>query len=190
MTFYDFITNFAAELMPTGRAQSVAEYDKGSSAAAVTSGPSRLVITEAFGRPINMSARQYRSMINSRWGQWIGNQQILEQQSRDDELRSQLKRGRSDAGDNPRPGDKDQKLDSGNEDDGDGDGDDGDGTSEGQGGGRRRKKTRRKKSKYSKMKGGKKKTTKTKKKKAVKRKLHKGPRGGKYYISKGKKVYV
>ena len=159
MNFYDFITNFAAELMPTGRAQNVAEYDKGSSAAAVTSGPSRLVIIEAFGRPRNMSARQYRSMINSRWEQWIGNQQILEQQSRDDELRSQqLKRGRSDGGDNPRPGDKDQKLDSGNEDDGDGDGDDGDGTSEGQGGGRRRKKTRRKKSKYSKMKGGKKKT--------------------------------
>ena len=41
--------------------------------------------------------------------QWIGNQQILEQQSRDDELRSQqLKRGRSDGGDNPRPRDKDQ----------------------------------------------------------------------------------
>ena len=45
--------------------------------------------------------------------------------------------------------------------------------------------------------GGKKKTkkktttkTKKKKKKVVKRKLHKGPRGGKYYVSKGRKVYV
>ena len=44
--------------------------------------------------------------------------------------------------------------------------------------------------------GGKKKTkkkttTKTKKKKkVVKQKLHKGPRGGKYYIRKGRKVYV
>ena len=37
-------------------------------------------------------------------------------------------------------------------------------------------------------KGGRKKTKKTKKQ--VKRKIHKGPRGGKYYMSKGKKVYV
>ena len=36
--------------------------------------------------------------------------------------------------------------------------------------------------------GGKKKTKK--KKKVVKQKLHKGPRGGKYYIRKGRKVYV
>ena len=50
----------------------------------------------------------------------------------------------------------------------------------GQGGGKKKKGVKRVKGKKIKVVKGKKKV----------RKIHKGPRGGKYYISKGKKVYI
>ena len=56
------------------------------------------------------------------------------------------------------------------------------------GGAKTKRKTIKKKATKKTMKKPKKTMKKTKKQ--VKHKIHKGPRGGKYYMSKGKKVYV